>query len=100
MTTKLNKPIRRESEASIFDRGELRYVIVSIEPARGGASVGFRLKGTRDTFRLPVASLFVRAVEHHTYRIEREARRLHKLEKLPMRTARKRAARKLREDLR
>lgn len=100
MASKLTKTVYRETEATVFEKSQFKDIIVSVEPTRGGALIGFRLKGTRDTFRLPVGSLFVRAVEHHNGKIEKKARQLHKEEKLPMRSARARATKALKEDLR
>jgi hypothetical protein len=100
MATKLNKPITRETDSSVFDSGKLKDIIVSIEPTRGGALIGFRLKGTRDTFRLPVGSLFVRAVDHHNQKVEQKAKRLHKEDKVPIRSARSRARKELAKELR
>ncbi len=100
MPTKLTKPITRETDSSIFQVGSLREIVVSIEPVKGGALIGFRLKGTRDTYKLPVGSLFVRAVEHHLQKIEREAKRLIKAEGLTARSAKARAKKSLGEKLR
>lgn len=100
MPTKLNKPITRETESTEFDQGKLKELIVSIEPTRGGALIGFRLKGTRDTFRLPVGKMFVLAVDHHNAKVEKTARRLHKDEKLAIRSARARARKELAKELR
>ncbi|HOF17583.1 MAG TPA: hypothetical protein PK082_01640 [Phycisphaerae bacterium] len=58
MTT-LKKPVSRETAARQFERGADRPIIVSIEPP---GTLGFRLKGTRRTYRLPVATCFLLAV--------------------------------------
>jgi hypothetical protein len=100
MPTKLNKIISRETDASVFDSGKYKDIIVSVEPARDGALIGFRLKGTRDTFRLPVGSLFTRAVDHHIAKIERRAKQINKDEKVPLRSARTRARKELAKELR
>jgi len=100
MPTKLNKSVTRETASNIFDSGSLKEVIVLIEPTRDGALIGFRLKGTRDTFKLPVGSLFVRAVEHHNQKVERRAKAIAKEEKRPMRSARARARKDLAKELR
>lgn len=98
--TELNKPIKRETAATQFDRSEHRRIIVSIEPSgRDNATVGVRLKGTRLTYRVGVNSIFNLAVQHHINRIEKRARELYKTEKLPMRTARARARKELAKKL-
>ena len=50
--TKLNRPVRRETQATSWERSKIRPIIVSIEPPN---LLGFRLKGTRRTYYLPIA---------------------------------------------
>jgi hypothetical protein len=97
---KLNKPIKRETAASIFERSQHRNIIVSVEPTRDGAMIGFRLKGSRDTYRLPVAGLYQRAVEHHLAKIEKKAKHIVKVDKRTLKGARAQARKELKEDLR
>lgn len=57
MTT-INKPIRRESEARIFDTGSNRPIIVSLYPKR----IGLRIKGSRTEYSLPITTALTMAV--------------------------------------
>lgn len=97
--TGLTKPIKRETEATQFQKSELRNIIVSVEPVRSNAVIGLRLKGTRQTYRIGVSSCYLAAVQLHLQKIEKEAKRLAKDEGIKMRTARARARKKLIEDL-
>jgi hypothetical protein len=98
--SKLNKTIKRETDATVFERSKLRNIIVSIEPTRGGALIGFRQKGSRDTYRLPVASLYTRAVENHMIKIERRAQQIKKATGKTITAARAAARAELKENLR
>jgi hypothetical protein len=57
--TQLHKTIERETAATVFERSLERLIIVSLEPP---GLLGFRLKGTRQTYRLPVQTCFWLAV--------------------------------------
>lgn len=97
---KLNKAIRRETDSTVFERGQARNLIISIEPAgRGEAIIGCRLKGTRQTYRVGVGSVHLLTVEKHLRNIERLAKRLHKDEGIPMRSARARATKEMAKEL-
>jgi hypothetical protein len=96
--TELTKAIKRETAATQFERGE-RNVIVTIEPAPNGAMIGFRLKGTRATYRVGVGSAYVIAVRNHLDKIERRTRKIMRDEKVTARTARARARKQLAVDL-
>jgi hypothetical protein len=98
--SKLNKTVKRETDATVFERSKLRNIIVSIEPTRDGALIGLRQKGNRDTYRLPVGSLYVRAVENHLAKIERKAKQIAKAEGKTIRAARAAARVELKKDLR
>ena len=90
--TELTKPITRVTDALRHEKSRHRRLIVSVEPSgREDAVVGVRLQGTRQTYRIGVQSLYNLAVAHHVAKIEKEAKRLVKEEKLPLRTARARA---------
>ena len=56
--TGLHKPVRRVSGVKQYERGKSRPIVVSLEPP---GLVGFRLFGTRRTYRLPVGMLFILA---------------------------------------
>lgn len=98
--SKLSKPIKRETDATIFERSQHRNIIVSVEPTREGAMIGFRLKGSRDIYRLPVGSLYKRAIEHHLAKVEKRAKTIVKVEKRTIKGARAQARKELKEDLR
>ena len=97
--TELTKPVKRETRATQFDRSEHRNIIVSIEPAGNNAVLGVRLKGTRQTYRIGVGSVYVQAVELHIQRTEKLAKRIAKDEKLSMRSARSRARKEMTKEL-
>jgi hypothetical protein len=100
MSSPLNKPIRRETSATVFDRSQLRNLIVSIEPAgREGATIGLRLKGGRRTYRIGVNSVYNAAINLHLQRIERKTKELMKHEGLKRRSALARATREMEKEL-
>lgn len=49
MPTKLTKKVSRETTATFFEKSKRRNIILSLEPP---CSVGFRLKGKRETLYL------------------------------------------------
>jgi hypothetical protein len=55
-----NRIVRRESYDTHYERGKDRPIIVSIEAPN---LLGFRLKGTRQTFYLTVEGCYMRAVQ-------------------------------------
>lgn len=95
--TDLNKRVLRLTAARRHEKSRTRAVILSLEPP---ASVGVRLRGTRQTFRLEAESIYELAVRAHENRIERRARQISKSLALPMRSARAKARKELKEDLR
>ncbi len=52
---KLTKEVARETSATVFERSKHRPVIVSLHPPH---ILGFRLKGTKHTYFLPVDQCF------------------------------------------
>jgi hypothetical protein len=67
--TKITKPVRRETLGTVYEQGKHRPVIVSIEPPN---VIGFRLKGTRRTYRLTTDALYLNAVQAHVAAEKRE----------------------------
>lgn len=53
------KPVHRIMQSTVFEKGKMREVIVSLLP---GGTIGFRLKGTRSSFFLQASREYVRAV--------------------------------------
>ncbi len=97
--TELTKPIKRETPATVFERSQSRNLIVSIEPAgRDGAVIGVRVKGTRQTYRVGVNSVYNLAVQLHVSRIEKRAKALRK-EGVPARSAKARARKEIDKEL-
>jgi phosphate uptake regulator len=97
---KLTKPVKRETDATVFDRSALRNLIVSIEPAgRDGALIGLRLKGSRRTYRIGVNSVYNAAINLHLQRIERKTKELMKHEGLKRRSAFAQATREMEKEL-
>jgi hypothetical protein len=98
--TELTKPISRETGETRYEKAQHRRLIVSVEPAgRDAAVVGVRLKGTRQTFRIGVQSIYNLAVQNHNAKIERRAKELKKAG-LNIRSARSRARKELDKELR
>lgn len=62
MATKLNKPVSRESYASIHEAGKARPIVITISPP---SLIGFRAKGTRRTYWLTANSCYMAAVKAH-----------------------------------
>lgn len=70
--TKLTKPVRRETDSTVYEQGKHRPVIVSLEPP---GLITFRLKGTRRTYRLTVDGCYLLAVKAHLEGLRREKRK-------------------------
>ena len=58
--TKLNKIIKRESDATVFEKSKHRNIIITLEPPN---LLGFRLKGTRRKYYLTSESCYVLALK-------------------------------------
>jgi len=71
--TALRRPVTRETQATIRDRGRVRSLVVTLEPA----GISLRGKGCRTSYLLPYQSAWLRAVtlEVDRERAERKARR-------------------------
>lgn len=74
--TSVTRRVQRISPAAVYSQGRLRSVIICVEPP--GDLVGFRLKGTRRTWTLPVDWCFREAVRATLARekIERKKARM------------------------
>ena len=59
MATRLNKPVTRESEAVVREAGQIRQIIVSLEPP---FLLGFRAKGCRKTYYLTAQACYAMAI--------------------------------------
>jgi hypothetical protein len=96
----LKKRVRRKTSATVFDRGR-RHVFLSLEPSAGlrQESVGVRLAGTRDTYRIEAESLYSIAVKIHNAAIEKRAKQIQKAQGCPIRSARSKAKKELAADL-
>ena len=68
--TPLNKVVSRTTNARRHEKSKTRCVILSLIPP---ASVGVRLAGTRQTYRLEAESIYELAVRSHERAIERRA---------------------------
>lgn len=55
------RKVECETKATVFERSEHRVVIVTVDPQ--GSLVGFRLKGTRQTYELDADALFCLALK-------------------------------------
>jgi hypothetical protein len=96
----LNKRVKRQTRAVVFDRGR-RTIVLSLEPARGkdSESIGVRLAGTRDTYRIDAASVYSIAVKLHRSRVEKRAKELNKTEGVRIASARRMAEKELAKEL-
>jgi hypothetical protein len=74
--TAVTRTVKRESPVAKYDRGKSRPVIVTLEPP--GTLIGFRLKGTRKTYRIHVGDCFALAVRAHA-EAERERKKRERL---------------------
>lgn len=68
--TELKTIVRRSTSARRHEKSRTRCVMLSLEPP---ASVGVRLAGTRQTYRLEAESIYELAVRAHERAIERRA---------------------------
>jgi hypothetical protein len=100
MATRLNKTIKRVTESIVFERGKTRQIVVSIEPTRDGSSIGLKLLGNRDTYRIGTQSVLNMAIRHHQDKIERRTKAIMKAEGINQRSARARARKELAKELR
>lgn len=98
--TDLTKPVKRKTAATVFDQAKAKAIVVSLEPTRTGASIGLKIAGSRDTYRLSVNTVFNIAVRHHQDETERLARKINKNDGVPMRSARARARKEMAKELR
>ena len=94
--TDLHKRVVRISAARRHEKSRTRAVILSLEPP---ASVGVRLQGTRQTYRLDGECIYELAVRHHEAQIEKRTRRIAKEELKSMRSARVKARKELQKEL-
>ena len=62
MTT-LTRRVVRETMATIHEAARKRPIVVTLEPP--GRMIGFRPKGTRKTYYLPIDWCYARAVQAH-----------------------------------
>jgi phosphoglucomutase len=73
--TDLDKTVKRRSHATRTEASKSRRVIVTLEPDQ---KIGFRLEGTRDTYRLDIESGYELAVRSHVSDVEKRAQQLKK----------------------
>lgn len=66
---KLKKPVYRESSDLVREAGQVRQVIVSLEPP---CLLGFRAKGCRTTYYLTAASCYHTAVKAHVLDLKKQ----------------------------
>jgi hypothetical protein len=75
MTT-LTRKVKRETNAVVHEARRVRSIIVELEPP--GRVIGFRAKGTRTTYTLPIDWCYRQAVLAHVEaarRAKREAKK-------------------------
>lgn len=74
--TPINRPLARESANGIHSAGRRRPIIVELAPP--GLLVGFRLKGARRTYWLPIDHCYREAVRNELARQKAERKKLRK----------------------
>ena len=68
--TPVTRPLARESAAAMHSAGRARAIVIELTPP--GELIGFRLKGTRRTYNLPVAWCYREALRNEVARQKRE----------------------------
>lgn len=71
--TPITRPLARESAKRLHSAGKARAVIVELAPP--GELIGFRLKGTRRTYYLPIDWAFREAMRCEIARQKAERRK-------------------------
>jgi hypothetical protein len=71
--TTINRKLARESSSGIYSGGQHRAVIIELTPP--GDVIGFRLKGTRRSYCLPVAHCFREAMRNELARLQAERKK-------------------------
>jgi hypothetical protein len=66
----VRRPVRRVSGAKVYDRSKPRPVVVELSPP--GVVIGFRLKGNRRAYYLPIDWCFREAVRVELARAKAE----------------------------
>lgn len=69
----MTRTTRRESPHRMHSGGRLRPIIIELAPPFD--LIGFRLKQTRATYRLPVKDLYLLAVRAHDALVKEEKRK-------------------------
>lgn len=98
--TQLTKRVQRKTQATVFDRGS-RAVYFTLEPAAGDRveSVGVRLAGTREVYRIEGPSLYSFLVQRHATKIEARAKAIRRATGVRISTARATARKELKGEL-
>jgi len=73
--TPVKRRVVRETAALVRDRHKIRPVVLILAPP--GDRIGFRAKGTRKTYFLPIHQCYILAVQAHADAM-RAARKSHK----------------------
>lgn len=72
--TPINRHLARESHCTIHSDGRRRVIVLELDPSMP-TLVGFRLKGTRTTYRLPIDHCYREAVRAELARRRAERKR-------------------------
>ncbi len=75
--TPINRPLARESAAVVYSAGRRRPVVLELDPGMPDL-VGFRLRGTRTTYYLPIGHCGREAVRNELARRKAERKKLRK----------------------
>ena len=75
MTTRLNKPVYRETATTVRDRSKRRVLIAGLEP---GDVITIRPKGTRKAYSVSIEAIYHYAAKLEGERIRREKHALKK----------------------
>jgi hypothetical protein len=66
----VTRPVRRVSAAKVYDRSKPRPIVVELAPP--GVVIGFRLKGNRRAYYLPIDHCYREAVRSELARAKAE----------------------------
>lgn len=73
----ITRPVKRISAATVRHLGTMRPVVIELDPTRPNL-IGFRLKGTRKVWYLPVDYCFRESIRNELARIKAERARARK----------------------
>lgn len=92
MATQLNNPVNRVTSGKRHEKGKTRLIVISLLPP---ALIGFRLQGTRQTYWIDAEVGYEIAVRRFLVEVEKEAKKIKKVEGGRLAGARAKARKRL-----